>query len=57
MGNGSEDWLQTPGTMAKRRLAAVPANHPHGLSRQDKQEKIPDRMMLEYLPSPDLILA
>jgi len=57
MGNGSEAWLQTPGTMAKRRLAAVPANHPHGLSRQDKQEKIPDRMMLEYLPSPDLILA
>jgi hypothetical protein len=57
MGGWSEAWPQTAGTMAKSRHTTVPTNRRPGLPRPDKDEKTPDRTMLEYLPSLDLIWA
>jgi hypothetical protein len=57
MGSWSEAWPQTAGTMAKSRHPTVPTNRRHGLPRLEKNEKIRDRMMLEYMPSADFIRA
>jgi hypothetical protein len=57
MGSWSEAWPQTAGTRAKNRHPTVPTNRRHGLPRPDKDEKIRDRMMLEYMPSTDFIWA
>jgi hypothetical protein len=57
MGSWSEAWPQTAGTMAKSRHPTAPTNRRHGLPRPDKDEKICDRMMLEYMLSADFICA
>jgi ribonuclease I len=51
----SEAWPQTAGTMAKSRHATMPTNHQPRLPRPDKDGKTRDRMVLEYMPSADLI--
>jgi hypothetical protein len=57
MGSWSEAWPQTAGIMAKSRHPTGPANRRHGVPRPEKNEKIRDRMMLEYMPSADFIRA